>query len=396
MYKGGDIIGKSIMARATGREIDSVKDVLFDAQAGTVLGFLVREPGMLHAGSMIPFANILSIGIDAVIVESEESLVVPEEKSKEDVAVKSGIVAKGTRVMTEDGRDLGQIADLYFDDKTGRIEGYEVSGGLFSDAYSGRSFLPAPPSFRIGEDVAFVPDDMAKQMEEQVGGIQKIARDTGDTLTDLQKKTTDTVQRAAQAAQEKAGSVASDAKQNVTEDVADKAIEQAVGRRATLGIYSDKGSLVVAPGQIVTKDIVERVRLMGKEQELMEAVQLNPAKATKEATQQKAQEGLQNMKKSAQSAWEKVKESAMNMREKTARQMEDMRIQRVLGLPVTRVILDDHDRVLLQKGDLITHEAIDRAREAKVLDILLNSADTSKEKNRVTMPANDSQPTYRT
>jgi uncharacterized protein YrrD len=65
-------------------------------------------------------------------------------------------VLKETRILTTDGRDLGTMVDLYFDSETGVVEGYEVSGGLFADAYSGRSFVPTPQTLKIGKDVALV------------------------------------------------------------------------------------------------------------------------------------------------------------------------------------------------------------------------------------------------
>ena len=49
------------------------------------------------------------------------------------------------------------MVDLYFDETSGAIESYEVSGGIFADAYSGRSFVPAVQTLKIGEDYAFVP-----------------------------------------------------------------------------------------------------------------------------------------------------------------------------------------------------------------------------------------------
>ena len=39
---------------------------------------------------------------------------------------------------------------------TPAVEGYEISGGVFSDTFGGRSFLPAPLSIELGKDVAFV------------------------------------------------------------------------------------------------------------------------------------------------------------------------------------------------------------------------------------------------
>jgi len=53
---------------------------------------------------------------------------------------------------------------------------------------------------------------------------------------------------------------------------------------------------------------------------------------------------------------------------------EQDRIKQVLGRPVTRVILDAQDRVILNLGEIITNQAIGQARQAGVLDILFDSA----------------------
>jgi len=52
---------------------------------------------------------------------------------------------------------------------------------------------------------------------------------------------------------------------------------------------------------------------------------------------------------------------------------ESDRIKRVVGRPVTRVILDSQDNVILNTGEVITNQAVRRARVANVLDILLDS-----------------------
>jgi len=49
------------------------------------------------------------------------------------------------------------------------------------------------------------------------------------------------------------------------------------------------------------------------------------------------------------------------------------RIKRVVGRPVTRVILDSQDNVILNTGEVITNQAVRRARVAGVLDVLLDS-----------------------
>jgi hypothetical protein len=58
----------------------------------------------------------------------------------------------------------------------------------------------------------------------------------------------------------------------------------------------------------------------------------------------------------------------------------EKRIKRALGRPASRVILDADDNVILNTGDIITNRAVLAAREAGVLDILVDSVYTEKPK----------------
>lgn len=57
--------------------------------------------------------------------------------------------------------------------------------------------------------------------------------------------------------------------------------------------------------------------------------------------------------------------------------MEDSKIKAAVGLPVNRFILDKSDQVILENGQLITNEAIEKARGAGMLDVLLSSVRTN-------------------
>jgi uncharacterized protein YrrD len=84
------------------------------------------------------------------------------------------------------------------------------------------------------------------------------------------------------------------------------------------------------------------------------------------------------LKGKASDAWTKIKEKVSDMKEQTAQQIEEKRIQGALGRPVTRVILDRDDKIILNTGDLITNEAVEKARTSNMLDALLNSVYTDK------------------
>jgi uncharacterized protein YrrD len=65
---------------------------------------------------------------------------------------------KGLPVITVNGRQLGFLEDVYFEEKLGRkIEGLEISDGFISDLKEGRKRLPAPDEATIGDDAVIVP-----------------------------------------------------------------------------------------------------------------------------------------------------------------------------------------------------------------------------------------------
>ena len=169
MYKGKDLVGRRVVDHNTGEELHKVKDIIFSGVDGRVLGLLLDEGGLLSSSKVLPVGSIETIGPDAILVQSKEAVVSANESDDINTRIKSDNVVVGTKLMTDDGRDLGKITDIYFDETTGRIKGYEVSGGIFSDAYTGRSYLPTPSALRLGEDVAFVPDQYATMLEEQTG-----------------------------------------------------------------------------------------------------------------------------------------------------------------------------------------------------------------------------------
>jgi uncharacterized protein YrrD len=440
MRKGTELVGKPVVAFDNGEQFETIKDLLFDQDNNQLLGFLVDEGGWFSSARVLPLQNIQSIGPDAVIVAAKNAVVNAAQVPSIQRILERNNILKGTKIMTTDGRDLGTMVDLYFNEETGGVEGYEVSGGLFADAYSGRSFVPAPHTLKIGQDVAFVPPETATLMEEQVGGIQAAVQNAGDSLqsataqagdrlsdftdrasTSLTNASVDpeqqrafSVGRVAQqdviapdgtllvgqgqpvtplAADEAerqgvldqlyratGGSLTAGINQRVRGAVASNAIEQARGRRVQRVVRTHEGVIIAAPGQIVTEQVINRARTYHQENELLDAVGLSPSEAARASASSTASEvgdrlqaTAHETRAEASNLWQRVKTSVNDFQERTEQEALEHHIKSALGRPVTRVILDPHDQVILNVGELITHQAIDTAQQAGVLDILLGS-----------------------
>ena len=127
--------------------------------------------------------------------------------------------------------------------------------------------------------------------------------------------------------------------------------------------------MIAATGQIVTPKVIERAKTYHQEKALLESVGL----ASTDTLKTTGSDVGQQIKHEAKGLWVQVKETASHLQDQGTQMIEDKRIQGALGRPVTRVILDRGDGVILNVGELITHQAIADSRRAEVLDVLLDS-----------------------
>jgi len=543
MLKGSDIIGKVVVTYDMGKKIERIRDLIFDQERNQLLGFLVEEKGLFRDAKVIPLKEVQAIGLDALVVHSKESVVGAHQIPAIAKILHHNNVLRGTKILTTAGLNLGELVDLFFDEHSGLVEGYEVSGGVFADAYSGRSFVPAPETLKIGYDVAFVPSETAQMMAEQVGGIRGAVQATGDRWQDSAETANRRLQAAAQnmneqlqssvesvnrslkeasqnageqlqssaetanrrlqeasqnageqlqAATEATGSKLQgfnrDAAASLTNNLVDPteqrvyvigkhveqdvltpdgsvlllqgqevtledaeaadrmgildqlyratggsltanisrhlqtamestsdqiqgragnlrhsvdeltahlamlprgaaqgAIEQAIGRRVLQTVRADDGLIIAASGQIVIEPILNRARTYGKEAQLLNAVGLTLATAVRSSASDTWLETKVHLKDRASVAqenlntfWQSLQEQVEKLRGHSVRAIKNQRIEQALGRPVTRVILDAQDNVILNVGELITHRAIRQATESGVLNILLSSVYTKE------------------
>ncbi|MFH1834102.1 MAG: PRC-barrel domain-containing protein [bacterium] len=170
MVKASELIGRTVMVREGGRQSGRIKDVVVDQAGRQVLGFVISE-GMLKSTKVAAWAALQAIGPDSVVLNAAGSLVKASQAPEIKAVLDKGASIRGLQLQTTGGKELGKVEDFQFDEQTGAVEGYELSGGLFSDAVGGRSFLPAPMSIELGKDVAFVGPE-AEATIEHSGGIK--------------------------------------------------------------------------------------------------------------------------------------------------------------------------------------------------------------------------------
>lgn len=172
MLKGSDLIHRQLITRDGGEHVGKVHDLVIDQKGSQVLGVLVEE-GWFGGAQVVRWPAILSVGADSLVIDSKTSVVKASEVPEMKDVFDRGNVLAGVHVRTTEGLDLGKFEAFYFDEKSGKILGYELSGGSGQKKRS-RSFLPTPASFEAGKDVAFVSPEAAGTVQELEEALKQI------------------------------------------------------------------------------------------------------------------------------------------------------------------------------------------------------------------------------
>ena len=180
--------GLKIMSLKLGRKIATADDILYDASEQRVKAITVGNTTDSDV-RLIHFADIKDIGVDAVMVESEAAIKNLSEVGKPmERMVKDKLYLTNTMVITEDGVELGKIADFSFDPKTGVVTEIEITQGPIKDMKEGRKKVAGSDIVRIGKGTTIVKDYIDEKLASQkAGGLQGILRGVEEKISDTAK-----------------------------------------------------------------------------------------------------------------------------------------------------------------------------------------------------------------
>jgi len=480
MRKGHSITGLQVISQSSGKDLGKVLDLIFDRDANQCLALVLREKSLLHSAQVVRYENIVSIGKDAVIVGADDAVINPLDDSRLRVVLERDTSLTGTKIVSESGQDLGSFADAYIDEPTGRVVGYEVSGGFVADTMSGKRYIPTERTkeLRVGDDVLIAPNGLLSEFEHQateepnglkrtinnasekaataydaiVENVSESYSNIADASIDKQKTfivgkmagkdvylpaptqhSADVIvedhapvialEKAAHemdhgpilvhkgevitqehadhaegagilhqllfaAGNHAAGSLSELARENFSaaqaitnervSETKETLEERAIGQRAGTEVALPNGSTLLAVGMLITPEIMETARLYGKESEVVASANIGKASNS-------VQTASTAVGDKVSSVWETVRDKAAELTGLASHKKEDYdaaneqkRINNALGRPIMRVILAKDDSVILNTGDIVTHKAIELARQSDMLDVLLESVNTEE------------------
>ena len=171
LLRGTDLVGLPVVTLA-GDDIAEVRDVLFDPQAGHVLGFTLNKRGRL-AGRMrevLTREQIHAVGPAAVMVRADIRLSAPPGSDPARRDARGDVIAD--RVMTDSGVQVGTVTDVVIDTATGAVVGYEVLSGDEPEQRKGRrSYLPLPETGAVSGEALIVPASAVEYIATDFAGF---------------------------------------------------------------------------------------------------------------------------------------------------------------------------------------------------------------------------------
>lgn len=369
MRKGKTVIGKDVLSLADARVLHTVKDMVIGPDGLSIAALLVEEGGLFSKSLVVPIESVESFGRDAVVVTDAQGVVEAGKIRDIDRILDRNDKLIGKKVFTEGGDEQGSISDMYFDEATGKIVGFEVSGGLVGNVTKGNSYLAAGDITRTGADIVYIRPEGAESLDAQVGGIQGAVGGVREKLGEAASQAGDAAATAKDRAREVGGAVRGKAAETRPE-------ESLVGRRSGVDVEDDDGNIIVAANQRIRAEHVEQARQRNKVAELTGAATKGQAAEVGEGAARAAGKAGD----AAGGLWDDFTRKIGEMTDSTGKRLDEEKtkkrladIEDAVGRPTTKVILDRSDNVVLDLGDIITHEAVQRAHEAGALDSLLSS-----------------------
>lgn len=165
------LIGKTVLSRSTANKLGPVCDLIVDPVKGELSGLAVQmTDGSLR---LIDYREISSFGPDAVMINSDESAIPALDSPLRALPLaKTNLI--GVKVVTESGKLLGQIANVYIHLAEESLVVYEVRSSLLDKLLGHSLYFPASQGCAISEGDArlVVTDDTAENSDNTLSALE--------------------------------------------------------------------------------------------------------------------------------------------------------------------------------------------------------------------------------
>ncbi|HEX8145518.1 MAG TPA: hypothetical protein VF553_23315 [Pyrinomonadaceae bacterium] len=164
------LIGRAIVSRATANKLGPIYDLVADPLKGELAGLAVQMPD--QSLKLIDSRDIYSFGPDAVMINSDESAIHAQDSLLKGLPLAKNHLV-GARVITEGGKVLGQIANVYIHLAETSLFFYEVRSSLLDKLLGHTLYFPASLGRALSQDGTrlVVSDDTGEQSDHTLEAL---------------------------------------------------------------------------------------------------------------------------------------------------------------------------------------------------------------------------------
>lgn len=171
-------LAQKVVVTYGGEDVAQVKDIVYAANGGEIGSFTLAGRG-LFAGPLkvaLPWAAVVGLGPDAIIIESEDVLV-PLAEAFEDGATSTGKAdILKSEVLTDAGVSLGRVSDVIIGIGAPRGGQADVVGYQIDPAETlGRGklplLIPLPDTLSASGEHLMVPAAAANYLTDNLAGF---------------------------------------------------------------------------------------------------------------------------------------------------------------------------------------------------------------------------------
>jgi len=189
MKKSRKFISMPIVSLEEGLQIGTVRNLVIDPVKMEIAAIIVDQRGWFREQKIIPYTKIKSIGNDAITVDQSSSVQRTISLPQMLKLIKEKADPIGTKVITENGIDLGVVDEYYIDETSGLITGFEISGKFPEGLFKGKAMMPADNVRTLGSDVIAVKEGTETSLQKLEGGLNETIHSIKESTTNLWEST---------------------------------------------------------------------------------------------------------------------------------------------------------------------------------------------------------------
>ena len=135
------------------------KSLLIDAPNGSVAAITIEDEDWYRGVKLLPYSSVIAIGEDAVTITNSENILTLEDAGDYEAMMDANIKIISTKAITKSGTIQGKVVEIYIGDN-GKIEKCEIEGrdGSLSEIVSEQISI-------FGKQVTVIDSDFEKKTE---------------------------------------------------------------------------------------------------------------------------------------------------------------------------------------------------------------------------------------